>query len=245
MRHRLIAKLLCAALWTCCAAVGCSWFTSNDDSGPQAADEQPEVHVPDGTPEELDTAMRDAAGEVNRLIGNASSAKDPDRDEKLAEQLLTGVTAADKLIAHPEAAPDKVDDARKAKLALLYIAARENQPRFESRFGEFVQELIKEVPDSPIAAISEAAWLEVKHVSADESPETVLPLLTKYATKHPDRREGIQLFESYVDSLARRGRRDDALRCCRLGLEYYKNHSLVGRLRLKQRQIERMPAPQR
>jgi hypothetical protein len=245
MRHRLIARLLCAAVWISGAALGCSWFKSNNDAPPPSGDEQANITVPDGTPAELGAAMRDAAGAVDRLVSHPSSSAGPLDDEKLAEQLATGIKAADKLMAHPEAAPEQVDDARKAKLALLYVGTQQNRPRFQNQFGEFVQELIDEVPDAPIAAIGRAALIEVEHIAADESPESVLPLLTGYANNYPNREEGIRLFESYADSLARRGKRDAALRCCRLGIEYYKNHSLVGRLRLKLRQIEHMPPDRR
>lgn len=241
MRHRLIAKLFCAALWTCCAAVGCSWFTSNDDPPAEANGAAEDVTVPDGTPEELDKLMREAVGEVNRLVTKSTATARLDDDDKLAEQLLTGVKAADKIMAHPKAAAELVDDALKAKLALLYLGAQKNRPRFENQFGEFVEELLEKDAASPVAAIGSAALIEVKHIAADASPETVFPLLADYAEKYPDRKEGILLFENYADSLARRGQRDAALRCCRLGIEYYKNHSVVGRLRLKIKQIKRMP----
>lgn len=238
MRRRLIAKLVCAAVWASCACLGCSSSKSGDGAPGQASAEQEGVSVPDGTPDELAKCMRDAAAEVNRRVAKRSRSGGAD-DEELAQELLTGIKAAEKLMAHPDASTEQADDARKAKLALLYIAAREDAPRFENRLGEYVEELADQVPGTPLAAISSAAWIEVKHVSSDASPEIVLPLLSEYANKYPDREEGIMLFESYAESLARHGHRDAAMRCCRLGIEYYKDHPLVGRLRLKLSQIER------
>lgn len=238
MRQRLIAKLVCVAVWASCVCLGCSSSRSGDGASGEGSAEQESVTVPDGTPDELAKRMRDAAAEVNRLIAKRSGSAGAD-DEKIAQELLTGIKAAEKLMAHPDAGAEQVGDARKAKLTLLYVAAREDAPRFENRLGEYVEELNGQLPGTPLAAISSAAWIEVKHVSGEASPETVLPLLTDYANKYPDRQEGILLFESYADSLARRGNRDAAKRCCRLGIEYYKDHSLVGRLRLKLSQIER------
>lgn len=187
------------------------------------------------TPAELLATIRAVSQEV--LAAQTSSSQQAVSDEQ-KEKIASGVSAADRLLSHPDADADAKRMARTAKLLLLQFGAQRAADVFEQPYGEFVTQLLKDDPKSTDAALGAAGWLEVHHIARAKRGEDLLPLLVDYAKAYPNSPAGIELFQRYGKVLEGRRSRSAAIDCYRAGLAAYGANATTAPLAQRLAELE-------
>ncbi len=202
-------------------------------SPPQTVTEQ-SIDVPDAAPqvllESVRTCVREASALQDRLVAGRQSVDDLNA---LRTNVFRGVKAADKVIADPSAGSMSCQEAEKAKLDLLGIAAaRRLIP--DTRLKQYVEDLVKRDPTAELAADATAEWLRYELIHGAKSPAEVLPVLAEFARNQPDCAAGFRLLADYGKKLDSDRNVARSLQCYRLAMALYGERpeakSIEGRL---------------
>lgn len=211
-------------------------------AAPTPARQESSVEVPDGTPQQLLGVAEEAVAKSLSLARDGSSASQRIASAgRLRQQLQIGLKAVDKLLAHQDADDDQIQSARRAKLTLLFVGVQRRLIP-EQRLGRFVEEVVRQAPESEEAALSAATWLELRHFSGRTPKEEVLPLLADYGESYPKSTAGIQLFDKYASYLESEGERAAAIECYRVALASYGEHPEAQLLSRRLEELRRREA---
>lgn len=225
-RARHVCGWAILVLFTCTGcdlpAVFFDALPTSSEPGRQATLPEESVEVPDGPPEELAKRLEESlreATETARLL-NGSPTNQQLRIAKLIRVVHTGVAVAEKVVQSAEADDQQRHTARQGKLVLLCLGAKHDPKNVLPRLEEYVAALRNEQHRS-LAAIGDAAIIEVTHLAANKPDENTLPSLVEYAKTYPECGAGIVLFQQHGAQLESANRLDEAKQCYRTAVQLY------------------------
>lgn len=183
------------------------------------ADDETEKPAP-RSPESKQAPEPGSAAAAELKVQEVLQAAMQDRDH-LADHVDAISKAADELRQHPDATDKQKENAMGLKMSILFRVASADAERFTPQLQATVEEIKKNTPDSPAAAMGTAYLIIIKDFGGDLPPAEVLAKLEEFQKEYPKSPLGAQLYTYYADQQFAYGDIQQAIDVCEAGLKAY------------------------